>query len=107
MAVALINTSLRSVHAHESLTEILTTMSARLPAGASVRIPLLDRKLDAAGIAADPELAEALWGAGGRRLGVSCGSEYGAKCWIDLHLVPNTLAKREQFGACCPKVTCR
>ncbi|MDQ3516861.1 MAG: NAD(P)H-dependent oxidoreductase [Gemmatimonadota bacterium] len=62
MAVALINTSLRSVHAHESLTKILTTMSARLPAGASVRIPLLDRKLDAAGIAADPELAEALRG---------------------------------------------
>ena len=62
MPVALINTSLQSVHAHESLTEILTTMSARFPAGASVRIPLLNRKLNAAGIAADPELSEALRG---------------------------------------------
>lgn len=62
MPVALINTSLRSVHAHESLTEVLTTMSARLPVGASVRIPLLDRTLDAAGIAADKGLAGALRG---------------------------------------------
>lgn len=60
IAVALINPSLQSVHAHAALIEILTTMSAHVLPEASVRIPLLGRKLDAAGIAADPDLADAL-----------------------------------------------
>jgi chromate reductase, NAD(P)H dehydrogenase (quinone) len=58
--VGLINPSHESFHANESLREILKTMSARLPAAASVRIPLPKRGMDAAAIAADEKLAAAL-----------------------------------------------
>ncbi|MDQ6828128.1 MAG: NAD(P)H-dependent oxidoreductase [Gemmatimonadota bacterium] len=58
--VGLINPSVSSVHAHAQLVEILTTMSANFPPGATVRIPILDRSLDANGIAATPALAEAI-----------------------------------------------
>ncbi len=60
IAVGLLNPSLESFHANASLAEILKTMSARLPAEASVRIPILNRNIDAEGIAADPGLADAL-----------------------------------------------
>ena len=49
-----------SVHAPAQLREILTTMSARLVEAAFVALPLRGRPLDAAGIAADPELSAAL-----------------------------------------------
>ena len=58
--VALINASPRATHAQASLTETLTVMSADLVAEASITLPLLGKKLDAAGIAADPELSNAL-----------------------------------------------
>ncbi len=56
-SVALLGTTTRSVHAPAQLTEILRTMSARLVDEASVTIPLLGPPVDAATIAADPELA--------------------------------------------------
>ena len=59
-AVALLNTSAWSVHAPAQLAEVLTTMNARLVADACVTVPLLGRKLDGAGIAADPALAAGL-----------------------------------------------
>ena len=55
--VGLINASPRSKHALASLAETLRTMSATLVAGASIELPLGGRRLDAAGIAADAELA--------------------------------------------------
>jgi chromate reductase, NAD(P)H dehydrogenase (quinone) len=58
--VALINPSYESFHANESLKEIIGTMSARLPAGASVRIPVPRRGMEAAAIAADSELSTEL-----------------------------------------------
>ena len=58
--VALINTSQRAIHAQAHLREILTTMSARLIDRASVTLPLMGRTLDAAGIAADPDLSAQL-----------------------------------------------
>jgi chromate reductase len=58
--VALINASPRATHAQASLAETLTVMSANLIAGASITLPLLGKKLDAAGIAADPELSSTL-----------------------------------------------
>ena len=58
----LISTSPGSVHAPAQLREILTTMSARLVDDAFVVLPLRGRPLDAAGIAADPELSAALGG---------------------------------------------
>jgi len=58
--VALVNVSARSVHAQAQLTEILTTMSARLVAPASLTLPLDGRRLDAAEMRADPEIAAAL-----------------------------------------------
>jgi chromate reductase, NAD(P)H dehydrogenase (quinone) len=54
--VALINASPRAVHAQAQLREILTTMSARLVADASIDLPLQGRGLDAAGIMADADL---------------------------------------------------
>ena len=54
--VALLNAAPRSTHAQAQLTEILTVMTARLVAGASVAIPLTGKNLDAAGIVAHPEL---------------------------------------------------
>lgn len=58
--VALLNTSPRSIHAQAALREILTTMDARVVPEASIPIALAGRKLDAAGIVADPELSGAL-----------------------------------------------
>jgi NAD(P)H-dependent FMN reductase len=58
--VALLNASPRATHAQASLAETVRTMSGRLVAEASIAVPLLGRKLDAAGIAADPELAAIL-----------------------------------------------
>jgi chromate reductase, NAD(P)H dehydrogenase (quinone) len=55
--VAVINASQRAVHADAALRLTLETMSAQLVAEASITLPLLGRNLDAAGIAADPELA--------------------------------------------------
>ncbi len=58
--VALLGVSASARHAQAQLTEILTTMAARLVAEASITIPLLDRSIDAAAIAADPVLADPL-----------------------------------------------
>lgn len=55
--VALLSTSRSATHAQAQLSEILTTMAARLVVPASITIPLLDRTLDAAAIAADPTLS--------------------------------------------------
>jgi chromate reductase len=56
--VALLNASARSTFAHPQLTETLKTMSTNVLAEASVVVPLDGRRLDAAGIAADPALAQ-------------------------------------------------
>jgi NAD(P)H-dependent FMN reductase len=61
--VALLNASPRATHAQASLLEIVRTMSARVVSEASIAVPLLARNLDAAGIAADPELAGVVRGA--------------------------------------------
>jgi len=61
--VALINTAPRATHAQAALAETLRTMSARLVDAACVALPLTGRTLDAAGIAADAELARVLSGA--------------------------------------------
>lgn len=62
--LALLNASPRSEFAYAQLTEILTTMSARLVPGACINASLMGRKtLDVDGIVADPELANALRGA--------------------------------------------
>jgi len=58
--VALLNASPRSTHAQASLIETITTMSGRVVAEASIALPLLGRKIDEAGIVADPELSSAL-----------------------------------------------
>ncbi len=58
--LALINASPRSTHAHASLTETLTTMSATVIADASITLPLGGRSLDARGIVADSDLSAAL-----------------------------------------------
>ncbi|HEY2156531.1 MAG TPA: NAD(P)H-dependent oxidoreductase [Isosphaeraceae bacterium] len=58
--VALLNASPRSTHAQASLTETLTVMTAALVPEASVTVPLAGRKLDAEGIAADPDLGALL-----------------------------------------------
>lgn len=58
--IALVNPSPESFHAHESLAETLRTMSADLPPEMSVRIPVLDRSMNAAKFAADPEMSAAL-----------------------------------------------
>ena len=60
--VALINASPRARHAQAQLVEVLTTMNAVLAPPAPVDIPLLGRTLDAAAIAADPELGGLLRG---------------------------------------------
>jgi len=51
------------VHAQAQLAETVATMSGVLVEAASVALPLGGRGLDAAGIAADPELSAALAGA--------------------------------------------
>lgn len=58
--IMLINTSPRAFHALEALREVLTTMSAVVVEKAFVAIPLLGSGLDAAAIAADPNLSGAL-----------------------------------------------
>lgn len=58
--IAIINTAPRATHAHASLTETLTVMSARVVPAASISLPLTGRRLDAAGIVADVELSAAL-----------------------------------------------
>jgi chromate reductase, NAD(P)H dehydrogenase (quinone) len=58
--IALLNASPRAVHAQASLVEILTTMAGRVIPEASVTVALMGRKLDAAGIAADAELSQAV-----------------------------------------------
>jgi chromate reductase, NAD(P)H dehydrogenase (quinone) len=55
--VALLNASPRATHAQASLAETVTTMSGRLITEASIAVPLLGAKLDAAEIAAHPEIA--------------------------------------------------
>jgi chromate reductase len=55
--IALWNASPRATHAQASLAETLRTMSTRLVPEASIAVPLLARGLDAAAIAADPDLA--------------------------------------------------
>jgi len=62
-SLALVNVSARSVHARAQLTEILTTMSARLIEPASVTLPLDGRRLDADAMCADAEIARVLRGA--------------------------------------------
>jgi NAD(P)H-dependent FMN reductase len=58
--VALINASARSTWAQASLQETLTVMSARFLPEACVTLPLTTAKLDAAGLAADPEISRIL-----------------------------------------------
>jgi NAD(P)H-dependent FMN reductase len=58
--VALLNASARASHAWTSLAETLTTMAARVVQDASITVSLDGRRLDAKGIAADPNLAAAL-----------------------------------------------
>lgn len=58
--MALLNTSPRAVQAQAALRLTLETMSARIVEEACVTLPLLGRGLDAAAIAADPDLARLL-----------------------------------------------
>jgi chromate reductase, NAD(P)H dehydrogenase (quinone) len=58
--IALFNASPRAIHAQASLTEIVTTMSGRIVPEASITVSLLGKKLDAAGIVADPEISDEL-----------------------------------------------
>jgi NAD(P)H-dependent FMN reductase len=58
--MALFNPSPRSTYAQASLVETLTVMSARLVAAGSVTLNLATNRLDAAGLAADPEIAAVL-----------------------------------------------
>jgi chromate reductase len=59
-AVALLNTAPRATHAGAQLTEILTTMSARLIPEASVTLALPMQTEDGAGFAANPEFSRTL-----------------------------------------------
>lgn len=58
--IALINVSPHSTYAQASLKETLTVMSGSVVPDASVCVPLVGRRLDANGIAADRELSAAL-----------------------------------------------
>jgi chromate reductase, NAD(P)H dehydrogenase (quinone) len=58
--IAIFNTSPRATHAQASLIEIVTTMAGRVISEASITIPLMGKKLDTAGIVADPELSQKL-----------------------------------------------
>jgi NAD(P)H-dependent FMN reductase len=57
---ALVNASPRATHAQASLAETLRTMAAIIVPEASIAVPLSGRKLDASGIASDPELSSLL-----------------------------------------------
>lgn len=54
--VAVINTSFRSFHAHESLMEIIRTMDARLIPEASIRVPLPGKQTTGDDISNDPAM---------------------------------------------------
>jgi chromate reductase, NAD(P)H dehydrogenase (quinone) len=56
--IAIFNTSPRATHAQASLIEVVTTMAGRIISEASIIIPLMGKKLDAAGIIADPQLSQ-------------------------------------------------
>jgi NAD(P)H-dependent FMN reductase len=58
--VALFNASARASAAQSALRLVLETMSARLVEEASITVELLSRKLDAQGIAEDPQMAPAI-----------------------------------------------
>jgi chromate reductase, NAD(P)H dehydrogenase (quinone) len=58
--VGLVNAAPRATLAQASLAETLTVISASLVPEACLAVPLAGKKLDAAGIAASPELAGAL-----------------------------------------------
>ena len=58
--IGLLNASARSTFAHPQLAETLRTMSATIVERASIVVSLDGRRLDAAGIAADPALAAPL-----------------------------------------------
>jgi len=58
--VGLLNASPYATHAQASLTEILTTMDARVIPEACMTVPLLGKTLDAAGVANDPALSGVL-----------------------------------------------
>jgi chromate reductase, NAD(P)H dehydrogenase (quinone) len=58
--IALFNASPRAIHAQASLIEIATTMAGRIVPEASITVSLLGKNLDAAGIAADIEIASQL-----------------------------------------------
>ncbi|HKP77182.1 MAG TPA: NADPH-dependent FMN reductase [Longimicrobiaceae bacterium] len=60
MPVALVNASPRSVHAPAQIAEIVATMSGVRVPDASITLDLSGRRIDAAGIVADPELSAAL-----------------------------------------------
>jgi len=64
--VAIINAAPRATHAEEQLREILRTMSARLVDEAMLTLPIQGSRLDAAGIARRPDLADPLRTALGR-----------------------------------------
>jgi len=55
--VALLNASPRSTHAHASLVETLTVMSARVIPQASITLPHWDKVLDARGIASHAQIS--------------------------------------------------
>ena len=61
--VGVLNASARAGIAHAALAETLRTMSTALVPGASITVSIDGRRLDAAGIAADPTLASLLQGA--------------------------------------------
>jgi NAD(P)H-dependent FMN reductase len=61
--VAILSASNRSQHAYASLRTTVATMSGDIVEAASITLPLLGRNLDAAGIAADSDLALQLRGA--------------------------------------------
>jgi len=56
--VALLNATPPATWAQASLTETVTVMSGRLVQEASIAVPLRGKKIDEAGIVADPELAD-------------------------------------------------
>lgn len=58
--VALFNASATSTYVQSALVEILTTMSARVIAGATVTLPLGANQLEPAGMVADARIAVAL-----------------------------------------------
>ncbi|HEF5872952.1 TPA: NAD(P)H-dependent oxidoreductase [Burkholderia cenocepacia] len=58
--VAVLNASPRATHADAALRETLSVMSARIVEPASIALPILGSRLDAAGIAAHPSFASAL-----------------------------------------------